>query len=348
MADAEADTTPRLSRADLLREALAIAKEYRSDNLTLTLRQMYYQLVARGLSPNGQKHYKRIGDVLTQARYDGEYPLDWLVDRGRSVRDGDYTRNDLDVARSLEDATDWVKALPQFLMQTARWYGQSTYVSVWVEKEALSEVFEQVCDELGVSWFACKGYPSVSALWEFLRLCRASTRGAERDPSRYSFGDTASWRERHAGTATQVVVLYFGDHDPDGWEIPRSAERNLATLQRIKKWKIPIRFERLALSMEQIEEYDPPPFPAKTTSSRYAKYFEEHDTNSAWELDALEPRVLRDLIRAGVTDLFDAGVHEDQQDYVRNRQAELRECMQQPAFITEALEDADEDDYDDE
>jgi hypothetical protein len=54
-----------LTRAQVLEHALEIAEEYRADNLTLTLRQMYYQFVSRG-------------DVLTEARYDGSHPVDWL------------------------------------------------------------------------------------------------------------------------------------------------------------------------------------------------------------------------------------------------------------------------------
>lgn len=143
-----------LTRPELVEHALEIARDYRSQGLTLTLRQMYYQFVARGLVPNGQKVYKRIGATLTDARYNGDFPPAWLEDRGRSVSAGDYTRNDDQVPRALRQASQALGHLPHWYLGRARWYGQRTHVSVWVEKEALSGVFAPVCGELGVSWFA--------------------------------------------------------------------------------------------------------------------------------------------------------------------------------------------------
>lgn len=319
------------TRAELLAFAVELQEQYAADGFSLTLRQMYYQLVSRGWLENGQKHYKRVGDILTQARYNGSFPLDGLVDRGRSVALGDTTRCDTDVDECLKTAGSWIESLPEFLMQTDRWYGQDTYVSVWVEKEALAEIFERTCGQLGVGWFACKGYPSVSALYSYLKGCMYACSESEREGS-YTFNEGAGWTERHSGTASNAVVLYFGDHDPDGWEIPRSCERNLAILQRQLGTDIPIEFKRIALNMDQIEEYDPPPFPAKMTSSRYASYVNEHGIDDAWELDALEPSVLQGLITEQVEEIFDESIYETQQGEMIMRQEELRDRMQDVDF----------------
>jgi len=131
-------TKPMHTRSELLDFAVGLESHYRNQGLSLTLRQMYYQLVARGHLENGQKHYKRIGSVLTKARYDGDFPLNGLVDRGRSVAPGDATRCDTSIDTGQTDATNWIENLPEFLMQTDRWYGQPNFVSVWVEKEALA------------------------------------------------------------------------------------------------------------------------------------------------------------------------------------------------------------------
>lgn len=325
-----AKTKQLSTRAELLNYSIQLEAHYRGQGLTLTLRQMYYQCVARGWLENGQKHYKRLGDVLTNARYDGSFPLSGLVDRGRRVHGGTSTRCDLDVDDSLMDAGNWIKGLPEFLMQTARWYDQETYVSVWVEKEALAEVFEQTCGQLGVGWFACKGYPSVSALHSFLKTCRRATRGVRRPT--YTFGKS-EWTERHQGTAQKVVVLYFGDHDPDGWEIPRSAERNLGSLQLQLGWDIPIEFKRVALNMDQIQQFNPPPFPAKPSSTRFTSYCNEHDTDDAWELDALDPAALRQLITDNVEEYFDQEIYDEQQQAMQERQEALREQMNDPEWI---------------
>lgn len=296
-----------------------------------------------GICPSGHLHYKRIGDVLTDARYSGDFPIEWLEDRGRDVHAGSFTRFDTRVDPAMTDAAGWLRNLPSFLLRRARWAAQPVHVSVWVEKQALEGVFEPVCDELGVIWFACKGYPSVSALWEWLKSVKEATSPAE-NRKRFHFpGTDINWTEHHRGHAKECVVLYFGDHDPDGWEIPRSARRNLDKLMEVKGIDIPVRFKRIALNRDQIDEYSPPPFEAKVTSARYAGYVEEHDTEEAWELDALEPTVLRDLIRGEVNALFDDGVSAEQEEEIASLRAEMIEAMRDSEWASSVLGSADED-----
>lgn len=322
-----------MTRADVLTHALDIAGEYEDQGLNLTLRQMYYQFVSRGLAESGQHVYKRIGDILTDARYSGAFPVNGLEDRGRSVKPGKFTRTTSDIHDALRDAKGIQAALPSFLLRRDRWYGQNTFVSVWVEKEALSGVFEDTCNELGVSWFACKGYPSVSALYDWLKHAHFVCGGIGRDVApehtlrprrRFTMGEGFDWTEEHAGFATQAVVLYFGDHDPDGMEIPQSALRNLGALMRTYDLEIPVTFDRVALNMDQIEKYGPPPFEAKVTSARYRGYVEEHDTEDAWELDALDPSVLRDLVTTSVSGYFNEATFTDNESIVKDLRAELR------------------------
>ncbi len=364
-----------LTRQGIVDESLAIAREYRGIGLTLTLRQLYYQLVSRDLLDNGQKHYKRVGATLTDARYAGTFPVEYIEDRGRTVDPGAFTRNDMSVIQALDTAEQWLPNLPGVLLDRHRWFDQPVHVSVWVEKEALAGVFAPVCEELGVSWFACKGYPSVSALKNWLDLTDLACHGSQRWRYNYGprWGEKLEAVERREGRAKRAVVLYFGDHDPDGWEIPRSAERNLAKLRAVqhleygreqaraygwsgdeddfdeeartravdypKELKYPIEFKRIALNMDQIREYDPPPFEAKVTSARYAGYVEEHQTRDAWELDALEPSVLRALIRAEVEDLFDPSIHQRNRQLVEHRRLQMRENMTAEWAAT-ALDDA--------
>jgi hypothetical protein len=303
---------------EIVAHANTIAREYRLQGLRLTLRQLYYQFVARGLTANGQKVYKRIGAAMTSARLAGDFDVELIEDRGRSISDGGYGWSVLDVEEGLHIAAETVQDIPDEHIFAARWEGQRRFVSVWVEKKALSGVFQRPCLDLGVSLFPCAGYPSVSALYAFLQAVRSAKRA-------------------HAGLE-EVVVLYFGDHDPDGWEIPRSAARNLATLNdTYGVVDLPIRFERVALNMDQIEAFDPPPFPAKVTSSRYQRYVQEHGTNDAWELDALDPGELQRLIRDEVSSRFDSRVHREVASSVGSARAELRRRMSDPEWIREAL-----------
>lgn len=305
-----------LTRADILTEAIAIMEDYQRDGMKLTLRQMYYQFVSRGICPSGQLHYKRIGDVLTDARYNGEYPIEGLEDRGREVHRGDFTTCEDSVSVALQRSANTLRWLPTGTINIARWFGQPRHVSVWVEKQALEGVFEPVCNELGVSWFACKGYPSVSALWTWIQSAVDAT---------------------SQGTAESCTVLYFGDHDPDGWEIPRSALRNLNKLLEVKEIELDITFRRIALNMDQIRDYRPPPFEAKVTSARYQGYITEHKTEDAWELDALEPRVLRDMIRSEVTNLFNREVYREEMARRDGLRDEVKRRMMSLEWLQSAL-----------
>lgn len=307
-----------MDRHDIIRHALSIAEEYGADDLTLTLRQMYYQFVSRGLCGSGQKEYKRIGAALTEARYNGDFPVEWLEDRGRSVDAGSFGTSQINVEAALDNAADELQQAPTAWLWRSRWWGQPVHVSVWVEKEALAGIFEPVCQDLGVSWFACRGYPSVSALSQWLNQVE----------------------EVHAlGWMEKAVVLYFGDHDPDGWEIPRSAERNLEKLRDLRGTgcDYPIQFERIALNMDQIRRYRPPPFEAKMTSARYAGYVAEHDTDEAWELDALEPRVLRSLIEENVGRFFDLRIEVANVRVVGAAREEMRQVMRAPGWVERVL-----------
>lgn len=321
-----------LTRGEVLDHANEIAQEFARDGMDITLRQLYYQFVARGLCLSGQKAYKRIGDVVTEARYTGDFPLELLVDRGRDIHMGDYTRHDIDVEQALADSGGIIRGVPDLTLNTDRWYGQPVFVSVWVEKQALEGVFSSVCTELGVSWFACKGYPSVSALWQWLKRAAEVTSGKAQN-RRFYWPGGATITERHQGCAERAVVLYFGDHDPDGWEIPRSAERNLRSLMELRDIDLDLTFKRIGLNMNQIIQYNPPPFEAKITSARYRGYVDEHSTNDAWELDALNPRVLRDLIRKEVGAQFDQRIYNANEGAVESAREEMRDRMARGEFM---------------
>ena len=309
------------SPAEVVALCNEIREDYQGQKLTLTLRQMYYRLVALGLSPNGQKPYKRLGAILTAARYDGSFPADGLEDRGRSLTVAKFERDEVDLDRALEDAARTIRYLPWYHLGRDRWRGQAVHVSVWVEKEALAGVFATVCDDLGVSWMACKGYPSVSAMVAWLDELSAA----------------------EAAGATESVVLYFGDHDPDGLEIPRSTMRGIERLRELREAEgrgidIPISLERVALTMDQIQRYDPPPFPAKVSSARYAGYVAETGTEDAWELDALEPATLRELISSRVAPYFDESIHDRNNRRVDSLRGDMRRTLQEPGWISRIWE----------
>jgi hypothetical protein len=143
----------------------------------------------------------------------------------------------------------------------------------------------------------------------------------------------------------KVVVLHFGDHDPSGLDMTRDIRDRLALFGAPR-----VDVRRLALNMNQVEEYEPPPNPAKETDSRFANYQAEHGDES-WELDALEPSTLATLVRDEVNDLIDRDEWNDWKRREKRTKAELQSISNQyddvvghfAADVEEEIEDQDDD-----
>ncbi len=268
-------------RADTLAivaQANTVIADYQRQGFKLTLRQLYYQFVAKDLLPdswideeynakhglpadtkNTMKNYKHLGDIINDGRLAGL--IDWtaIEDRTRNLQTHASWDSPHSIIRACAD---------QYTVDL--WGEQGNHVEVWIEKEALSGVIEGVCTELQVPYFACKGYTSQSEMWE-----------------------AAQRLKRHEKAGRDTVVIHLGDHDPSGLDMTRDIQ------ERLELFGSTAIIDRIALTWEQIEQYNPPPNPAKTTDARYAKYQEQYGDDS-WELDALEPQVMANLIRDAV------------------------------------------------
>jgi hypothetical protein len=331
----------RLTAQELLEHCEDIARSYSAQRLTLTVRQLYYQLVARGLEDNGQHVYKRVVSVLSTARLNGSFPMDLLEDRGRDAA-MTGVRCELDVETASLSIQQALRNAPASFIRADPWFGQEVLPFVWVEKEALAGVFEAPCKQMSVGLFPCKGYPSLQSLWSWVsQVAEADAAMRQSDEARdilelMGLDISEVWQ--------RVVVLYFGDHDPDGLEIPESALRNIEQLQDAHglEYYTPIEFRRVALTKEQIRTYRPPPFPAKESSSRFSEYVRKTGLTDAWELDALEPRVLQNLIRTELEDLFDRGRYGALRAQVEGQRERLRAEIAADGWIERALSDSGE------
>lgn len=285
----------------VIRMANQIMQEYDAEGYILTVRQIYYQFVRRDWFPeerrwkkvdgkwrrdangskNAEPNYKWLQGILTDGRMAGL--IDWALIEDRT--------------RKLHHLPTW--ATPEAMMQSAvdwylvpKWGDQESRVEVWIEKEALSGVFQRVCDELEVPLFACRGHPSVSSLW----------RAVEERFLKYE------------NEGQVVYVLHFGDHDPSGIDMTRDLEAKFDTFGSTAViW-------RVALNMEQIQVWNPPPDPAKKTDSRYKRYRREYG-EWCWELDALEPSQLAALVRTNVMKLRDEELwapHVEEEEFNRS------------------------------
>lgn len=267
----------------VIEQANVIIAEYQAAGFDLTLRQLYYQFVARGLIPNSQKSYKRIGSIVSDGRKAGLISWAAIEDRTRYLRRPATWESPSSIVQACAD---------QFKIDL--WDGQDRRAEVWIEKDALVGVIEPVCEELRVPCFSCRGYASDSALFEAGRRLR-------RLPN--------------------PIVFHLGDHDPSGLDMTRDIEERVSMFAGR-----PVEIVRLALNMDQVEEHGPPPNPAKMTDARADAYVAEHGDES-WELDALDPATISDLIRDAVTELIDPDVWAEREELER----EGRETLERVA-----------------
>lgn len=244
-----------------------ILEEYRRQGYRLSLRQLYYQLVARDYIENSIKSYKRTGEMVSNARLAGL--LDWgmIEDRGREVHANSHWDSPADIIRGAARG-----------FRIDRWEGQKNYIEVMVEKDALSGILLPVCSQLDVRFTANKGYSSSSAMYYTAwRLMGAQRSGCE------------------------IHIIYLGDHDPSGIDMTRDITERLELFTREK---FDLHVHRLALNYDQVEMWNPPENPAKESDSRYQAYADKFG-ESSWELDAVEPATLASLVRDQIVELID-------------------------------------------
>jgi hypothetical protein len=252
----------------VIEQANAIIVEYDAQGFTLTLRQLFYQFVARSLIENSQREYKRLGAMIKDARRAGLIDWDAIEDRTRYMR----------THSAWDDPANVISAVAEQYREDS-WSGQDYRPEVWIEKDALVGVIEGVCNEYRVPYFACRGNNSES--------------------EQYKAGKRF---ECHLADGLTPIVLHLGDHDPNGLDMTRDNRDRLAMFAGEL-----VEVRRLALNIDQVERL--PPNPAKETDSRYAGYVQEFG-RECWELDALDPAVIADLIRAEIDGLIDAAVWE--------------------------------------
>ncbi|MCP4111700.1 MAG: hypothetical protein GY749_40285 [Desulfobacteraceae bacterium] len=240
---------------EIIDRANGILEEYTAQGYDLTLRQLYYQFVARDILKNDQKEYSRLGSIINKARLAGETDWDHITDRTRNLEGSSHWDSPADIIETAKHS-----------FRTDKWENQEYYIECWVEKDALVGVLERICREIDINWFSCRGYTSQSEMW-------------------------AAARRLMGKHGKKTVVLHMGDHDPSGIDMTRDIRDRLALFGSS------VQVERIALNMNQIEKYRPPPNPAKLTDSRCGKYIKEYGSKS-WELDALEPSVLSRLVAA--------------------------------------------------
>lgn len=249
----------------LIRQSSDICVHYESQGIPLSLRQLYYVLVSKNLIENSKSSYDKLGSAVSDGRIAGLISWTAIEDRGRNLQGLNHYDSPEHAIKSL---------LAGYSID--KWVNQRYRPEVWVEKEALVDVVGAICNKLEVDFFACKGYNSQSEQW------RAGQRFAQ-----------------YVRKGQTPIVFHLGDHDPSGIDMTRDNRERIELFAGT-----PVQVVRLALNMDQIMTYDPPPNYAKVSDSRAPAYVREFG-EECWELDALEPRVIQDLISDAVLKVRD-------------------------------------------
>lgn len=267
----------RKASLDIIDVANDVIESYTRQGHVVTLRQLYYRFIALDLFPdswmdvrlktkNTRKNYKRFGTLINDGRLAGLIDWDSIEDR----------------TRNLQSLIRWDS--PEQIIRASwksynidMWDNQQVRCEVWVEKEALAGVIASVCGPLDVPYFSCRGYVSQSEMYVAAKRILGYL---------------------DAGQA--FTIFHLGDHDPSGIDMTSDNRDRLWMFLESEGVEV----DRLALNWEQIEMYNPPPNFAKVKDSRFSAYAAEFGDES-WELDALEPSVLADLVRYNILNIRD-------------------------------------------
>lgn len=271
----------RSKALDLIELMNSIVEEYVEQGFRLTVRQLYYQLVARGHIENTERSYQNICSTVNDAKLAGIMDWDAIEDRTRA-----FVRR----TRWASGASIMKAAADSFHMDM--WANQEWRVFCVVEKEALAGVLEGVCNSYDVPLLAARGYPSGTVLREFALSDLLPAMGFNAEGERLPDAPKEGLKQK-------FVVLHLGDHDPSGIDMSRDLSERLALFCNLTPGKpLPgIFFKRIALNMDQVRKQKPPENPAKMTDSRFTSYKDQFGDKS-WELDALSPDYLAGLVRS--------------------------------------------------
>jgi len=299
--------TPK--NAQLLSQIKAVLNELQ-EYWPLTLRQIYYQLVAKEYIANHRTQYQVLSSVLKQARIDGQVPWEAMEDRIRTHKDNTGYVNAKQYI---------VTELHHFLKSYERNYqiGQSVYLEIWIEKDALSRIFQNEADKYRVPVQVCRGYVSVSMLNEYRKRV-------------LQVRQTAAWLDE---PVPRPVILYYGDFDPSGNHMFLATQQTLE--QEIKLHGV--EYLREALNVDDIKAYKLPHSPEalKDKDPRAAQHQAQYG-NLAVELDALPPAVLVQKVRQAIERELDPIALQEARDQEAAEADQIQELRREVEKLAQA------------
>jgi hypothetical protein len=286
MSDATLETISQIER---------VMAEY---DQRLTIRQIYYRLVADHSLENSHNSYKRIVRILGDARKEGIIEYGAIEDRTREITENDET-DYITPEGHLKRLYDYISKWDQHYGVPV-WDDQPQRVVVMVEKQALQGIFQSVCEGWEVDLMVCKGYPSLTQQWEL----------TERMKERISHGE-------------DLHLIYFGDFDPSGEDIFTKLPENLRHEFGIEMASM----VKEALTIDQVEKWGIPAYPAKVTDTRTKGFVEIYGKGMQVELDAIKPDQLTQMIEHSINRHYDHDIAAEREGLASDNRERIRRVI---------------------
>jgi hypothetical protein len=251
-----------------LAHSAAVVESY---DTGVTLRQLFYRLVADGTLPNIDSYYRRLSAMTAEARRERTFPD--LLDRTSRI----------EVPRSFAGPVDALRQLRDKYRRD-RTAGQEWTIVLGVEKAGMSEQLDAwFTDPLGLPHVALGGYASQTLCDRVRRYIEAHDRPA--------------------------VLIYAGDFDPTGEDIDRDFAARVARFDKVVR--VALNADQIAEYRLPENVIDPEATSAKLRRDPRARQFEErHGSLVQFEVDALAPEALRDLYRSELARFWDHDAYE--------------------------------------
>lgn len=258
-------------------------------SLSYTIRQVFYRLVVAHGYPNTIQSYKELVKAMVQGRKSSDIDADRIVDSSRP----EYINNS-----PHRTFADCIAAEVNSMIERVDldfWESSPVYIEVWIEKEALSRVLLPTCRKFRINLIVGKGYSSYTQIYK--AACH-----------------------RFPKNGKKTIILYLGDHDPSGLHIEDKLRQRLVEEAGRRSIHLNLEVKRIALTYAQVERYNLPKSPLKKIAQKRGDYARKYGTNT-WELDAIEPEILDQLLTESITELLDL------QSW-KTREAEIEACKE--------------------
>ena len=327
--------------------------QYRERGFKPTIRQIFYRLVSERLLPNHIRAYKALDDKLTKLREKGLEELGLRIGRKEEctedVEDGIHPGAFRDTSRrviggdigfsSLQEYFDQVLRYLEVAYTRKRWENQPKQVIIWLEKEALAGVLEDIAKKYRVKLIPSRGYPSFTYVFKHL----VQTIDLNKPLVVLLLTDFDPSGQDMVRDLKKRVLRYVYDYysylmDKEDYDGAIKVDYHIEINEDGYYWREyeyeGIEIKKVALTKDQVIKYNLPPLPAKKGDPRY-EWFKRNYGDKATELDALPPEVLRQLVEDAIIENIDVDAWEEVQHKEKGEKERIKEIIQK---LRETLE----------